>query len=121
MKHVDMTHVPKKLDPRVLSLIPTLITMEMSLPTQKMMLDCINEMIDEIRADIISGGKTPDETNALLDELQRLTIKKQSIESRIATIRSMDKVRDRLIEKKVREALNNSSNDSLNEVSIEES
>lgn len=98
-----------KINPSNLALVGTIamLKMEMSLPMQQEILSDIDDRICEIRETIISGDKTTDEMNALLDELQKLTIDKRSVESRISTIKNVHrKVKERKeLEEKVQTEL----------------
>lgn len=98
-----------KINPNNLALVGTIamLKMEMSLPVQQEILSDIDDRICEIREAIISGDKTADEMNALLDELQKLTIDKRSVESRISTIKNVHrKVKERKeLEEKVQTKL----------------
>ena len=82
----------------LLAAMGVMMQMEFSIPYQEQVLDLINRRIGEIRADIISGNKTEDEMNVLLDELQRLVIKKRDVEAKIGSIKHMHELSKRLQE-----------------------
>ena len=73
----------------ILAIANYVIRAEFSLTMQQNMLDRIDEAIGEIRTDIISGGKTADEINVLLDNLQALSIKRYHVDTRIKSIKRM--------------------------------
>lgn len=83
-----------KLDARALVGMSALMQIGMSLPMQEMLLDAANELISETRESIVSGGKSPDEVNALLDRLQSLTLKKYHIETRVKQLKRMHEIVD---------------------------
>lgn len=72
--------------------------MDYSLSIQEEILWVVDERISKIRTDIISGTKTEDEMNVLLDELQRLAIKKRDVEAKIGSIKHMHELSKRLQE-----------------------
>lgn len=78
-----------KIEPNALAGLFSVLRIDLTLPVQQATLECIDERIGEIRADIVSCGKTPDEIDVLLDELQRLIIKKHYTEGRIGQIKHM--------------------------------
>ena len=85
----------------LLAAMGAMMQMEFSIPYQEQMLYLINGRIGEIRADIISGDKTEDEMNTLLDSLQRLSVKKADMEAKIGSIRHMRELCEKLNEKEV--------------------
>lgn len=84
-------------NPKVLAGAFTRMQIEMSLPLQEELLDAANELISETRESIISGGKSIDEMNALLDTLASLTLKKHYIETRVAQLKRMHAIKDERI------------------------
>lgn len=81
-------------DPKVLAGTFACMQIEMSLPIQEELLDAANELISETRESIISGGKSTEEMNALLDTLASLTLKKYFIETRVAQLKRMHAIKD---------------------------
>lgn len=88
-----------KCHPSILKAAAIAMSMRMSIPNNERILAFINEWIAEIRTDIISGTKTEDEMNILLDELQRLTIKKRDTESLIGALKHAHELGKKLEEK----------------------
>ena len=84
-----------KLDARAIIGMSALMHIGMHLPTQEMLLDAANELISETRESIVSGGKSPDEVNELLDKLQELTLKKHNIEIRVRQLKRMHEIVDK--------------------------
>ena len=93
-----MTITPLNI-PEILSILQ----MDFSESMQKELLDKVDVEINKRREDIISGGKTADEMNVLLDELQHLTISKYHIKQRIVAIKHMKDTRysEKLVEESV--------------------
>lgn len=87
---------PRVIKPEMLAGMFMEMQMDLSLPTQQMILECIDERIGEIRADIISNEKTAGEIDALLDEMLILAVEKNGIESKIAAIRYARHVRKKM-------------------------
>lgn len=83
-----------KFDARNIASAFAIMEMSMSLPRQKNLLNAANELISETRESIISGGKSPDEINELLDTLQELTLKKYHIEIRVRQLEQAHKIAD---------------------------
>lgn len=59
---------------------------------QQVELSIVNEQIEETRGLIISGEKTKEEMNELLDKLQKLSVKKRDIESLMKAIKRSHEV-----------------------------
>lgn len=83
-----------KFDPEVLAKTFSIMQLATSLPAQEKLLDAFNDLISETRENIISGGKSPDELNALLDRLTILIVKKQYTETRVAALKHMHAIHD---------------------------
>lgn len=66
---------------------------------QQVELSIVNELIEETRGLIISGEKTKEEMNELLDKLQRLSVKKRDIESLMKAIKRSHEVIKKIDEK----------------------
>lgn len=66
---------------------------------QQVELSIVNEQIEETRGLIISGEKTKEEMNELLDKLQRLSVKKRDIESLMKAIKRSNEVIKKIDEK----------------------
>ena len=91
-------YLPKEVNPKMMAYAFAATTMQFSVDYQQEVLNVINERICEIRADIISGNKTTDEINMLLDELQTLSVKKRDTEGMIISIKHFRETRSKLDE-----------------------
>lgn len=94
-----------ELKPENLRAAIMMMQMQYSLPAQQMIVEFVNEKIGKVRADIISGNKTEAELNILLDELQRLSIKKRDTEAKLGSIRHAYDICKKLDEAKAGEEI----------------
>ena len=89
----------KEVNPAALKTVLTIMGLSFSLPFQEEKLRVINERICEVRADIISGNKTTDEINMLLDELESLSLKKRDAQSAIGAINARNELRKMMLDR----------------------
>lgn len=89
----------KEVNPATIRAALTIMGLDFSLPFQEEKLRVVNERICEVRADIISGNKTTDEINILLDELEGLSLKKRDAQAAIGAINARNELRMRMLDK----------------------